>query len=327
VSKKQSEAAEFSPRSQASVLAATEIEAKIASVRDTILDKEEEQRQLEQRKETRFKHSLKEPHNRAGAASIEVASLNTKTAACRDEIKALQEHLAFLQEHLKNITTGAGQERDRQQRQQLATLTAERLKRDWRIDEMFANLDAELRERDAQTVEMAEIAATLEMKVNLDQRRFDELHASLPEGVGAKSESWAGWFLGKPTDAKTYVVRDIQLVLPETLAHPGIYNRFDRVELYDEQARELLRTDRRPRITNSEVSVNHPPSIVLLEEFEALSEEADDRGVEIEYLWAREQSEAVRQAHLLHIGFHDWVSSWDAKPDPLPERKSKAVVA
>jgi len=69
------------------------------------------------------------------------------------------------------------------------------------------------------------------------------LAASLPEELLASSERWAARFLGKQKSLRSYVVRTDRLVVPETLTSASVCYFGERIELTEEQARELLRED------------------------------------------------------------------------------------
>jgi hypothetical protein len=129
---------------------------------------------------------------------------------------------------------------------------------------------------------MLEPANTIELaRDGLDAERLDGLLVSLPAEVYSASERWADWCLGREKDAKTYVVTDDFLAIPETLASAGVYRFGDRVELSADQARDLLREDRPNR------SADFPwrcltPSIIPVEEFEAIAAEAKEKEESIE---------------------------------------------
>jgi len=175
------------------------------------------------------------------------------------------------------------------EQQQLAQLAAERLEKDREVNDAVASLRQVLKARAALTSKMRESAASLDFTSNdefLDAQPFDELLASLPEDLLARSQDRAAWFLGKHKDMKPYIVRVRLLVIPETLVSHGVYHFGDRIELSDKEARGLMRKDR-PAPTRDARWRCTPPSVVTVEAWDTGTALAAKRGSTIQefLLW------------------------------------------
>jgi hypothetical protein len=227
----------------------------------------------------------------------------------RRKLTAYKEEHASAEKTITQLAPSPGALGARPKEQQrLAQLTAERLEKDTRVSDLIASLRKALRERAELTVTMKESAATLDFTSKddfLDAQRFDELLASLPEGLLARSERWAGWFLGKQKDTKPYVVCDGLLVVPETLASPGVYRFGDRVELREEEAQEFLRKDR-PAPERNEPWHKALPSIMTVEDWEAATVTAAEHGITVQNVvfWEHVERDAENKETFNRTGQH-----------------------
>jgi hypothetical protein len=190
-----------------------------------------------------------------------------------------------LDEHLTAEREGA--EERRQLQSTMAALVKQRVKKDEEIEAELARLGKLRQERDGLTGKMQTAAEGLGMSCDVDGG-FSELFSSLPTSVIDASRKWAKCFLGERDDVRAYVVYADVLEVQENLAYSGYYMRGDTVYLGDEEARELLRTDRRDK--NGWL----PPSVITVETFEKALEAAEgDR----RYVWGRVQAAVERSGN------------------------------
>jgi hypothetical protein len=73
----------------------------------------------------------------------------------------------------------------------------------------------------------------------LDEQRFDSLLEALPGDVGEKSTQWAARFCGVRAPGSLRCVVTGRAMLPETLAHNGVYQPGDVIYLAPNEAAEF----------------------------------------------------------------------------------------
>jgi hypothetical protein len=130
-------------------------------------------------------------------------------------------------------------------RRRASEIVTRRLERYGEIDQRVEELRPMLSECNKDTEELERIADELDLHVHggFDSARYEKLAASLPKDLLEESERWCGWFLGKPKGGQRYIVRVQSLVLPESLAHHGVFVFGDSVYLNDQEAEPLLSAD------------------------------------------------------------------------------------
>ena len=197
-------------------------------------------------------------------------------------IKACNEERARVQEAIRKLDPSPAEIQARlAQQRQLAQVANSRLEKDRKADELLKELRKLLRERVESTNELAKSATALELTMpedGLDASRFEKLLASLPEDLFRASERWHAWFLGKQKDANPYKVIDEHLMVRETLMHHGIYHFADQILLTEEEARELQRKDRPSPVRRTPWGYV-PPSIMPVQDFEAVARAATEKGI------------------------------------------------
>jgi len=160
------------------------------------------------------------------------------------EAVAYREQRDHIQTEIANLAPGPAQAAERAQRQNhLAQLATDRLKKDELAEGALKGLRRLLEERAELTAKMLKAAEAIDLTIGedrLDSRRFEELLVSLPEDLLAGSNRWHVWFIGKQQGLKPYVVVVEKLTLPESLARANFYRFGEKVELTDEEARNLL---------------------------------------------------------------------------------------
>ncbi|MBZ5697906.1 MAG: hypothetical protein LAN18_05105 [Acidobacteriia bacterium] len=234
----------------------------------------------------------------------------------RERTQSCDEHIAELEAEKAKLIPSSEQAHARAERQQLlASLAIERLGKDREIAKVLANLRSLLGERSGLTAKMMEIVPSIDFTVDgdLDARPFNDLLAALPSDLAGDSERWLDWFLGSNKIAKPYVVRDERLVVAETLANAGIYQRGERIELSDERAVELLR-ENRPSTDTEKHWRRLPPSIITLENYEAALASAEKAGCSVQDLWAQEDIARF------HEQDRDWIERFQGQAKALSHR-------
>ncbi len=274
--------AQYSARSQRSMLDEERLRGELAEIGKLVQYTERKKAEAEQLKARYLK--LAAEGGRSGHDSLTLARGLQELEDARRVLAAYDEQRKAIEARIAGLALSPAQVVERRERQNyVAQLTDERHKKDQHIDgalKAVRRLLQERRELSAKIQKSADAAEITPGADGLDAQRFDELLAALPEDLLTESNRWAGWFLGTQS-AKPYVVRDRLLVLPETLASHGVYCFGERVELSDEQARELLREDR-PARTNVAPWRCAPPSIMTVEAWDAAVALAKGRGVTVE---------------------------------------------
>jgi hypothetical protein len=294
-----------SPRSQRSLIAEDNLRRDLGKIDDLIGLTQRQIAELEKAKARQMGMLAKV----RGVDQVYLSHLLADLEDKRRKLAAYKEQRAFDENTITQLAPTPASITERAERQQyLAGLAIERLGKDTRVNDLISSLRKALRERAELTATMKESAATLDFTSKddfLDAQRFDELLALLPEGLLARSERWAGWFLGKQKDAKSYIVRDRLLVIPESLATHGIYRFGDRVELREEEAQEFLRKDR-PAPERNEPWHKAPPSIMTIEDWEAATVAAAERGITVQNVmfWEHVERDAKNKETFNRTGQH-----------------------
>jgi hypothetical protein len=145
---------------------------------------------------------------------------------------------------------------------------------------------------------MRRAAESFDLRDPLDSSRFEDLLRSLPENILAQSEEWHSQFFGLSSESrKTYVVIADNLILAESFSSAGVHSFGDRVQLADEDARELLRRDRRAPKGSSGPDLL-PPSIVSEEDWAAAVAAAEASGNSVNWEVFRMSREAASRRSL-----------------------------
>ena len=288
----------FSPRSQRVLIFEKGLRAKLAKCEARIGYLERKIREGEQTKTRQMKCVVEGKTQNTQYLGDMLRALedsNREVSAFREQRTQIQSEIAALAP-----TPASAAERSERQRY-LARLAAERLEKDRLAEGALKGLRRLLEERAQLTAKMADAAQAADFMIaddNLDAQRFDELLASLPEGVAAESERWLAWFTGKEEGLKSYavVVDQAERLEPETLACAGFHGFGETVQLTDREASQLLRA------VYPQGTIRHdsrwsyePPRIMPLEAFEALQSEAADEGVSAQVVVARRNQEQEEQ--------------------------------
>jgi hypothetical protein len=139
---------------------------------------------------------------------------------------------------------------------------------------------------DEQTSDMARAAQaiSLTMPGNDLEASFQKLRASLPAGqLFDTADRQGARFLGRPKNAKPYVVRIEYLAMNETLAHHGIYHFGETIFLEEKEAADLMSTDFSAG-THAAPWRSEPPAVMSPEAYDAMVRTAHERGVTAESL-------------------------------------------
>jgi len=310
---KETKAKQWSARSQRSYLEEHRLRQELANCESGIAASERKVEELEKLKAAQLNRTFAE------SPGYSIAHLPSTVAALEDEkrcLSAFQEHRAS---HLSQIhdhveVTPTEEEARTAQQERVAAMVAERLERDRKIDSAVAALKTMLQERAKLSARMAEACSAIELDFNdYVSERFDSLLASLPDGLAEASEAWKARQFGERVRAKPYIVRDDCLVVPETLAHSGVYRFGETILLTDAEAGELLRVDRPDPAANAFAPwLRLPPSISTIEAHEAATAKAEKKGISAKqvYFWEDyERDRELRERHQQNRG-------QDAQPPP-----------
>jgi hypothetical protein len=265
-------------RSQASFIEQTRLRDKLSCVESLI---QSTQRKIAEFEENRKWMLRQNAGKDAGKWDRGIANATAMLRDQREILSIYQEQRDQLNAEVAALDPTPKQIAERaKQQSRLMQIAGERLEKDREADSLVAQLRTLLAARGELTAAMTEIAEDLEFRIGesgLDARRFERLLDSLPEELAATSERWNAWFFGKQESVTRYIVRDERLILPETLAHHGVLHCGDEVFLTDEEARELLREDRR----GPERELSVPPNLLTVEAHEALQNRAKEKGVTV----------------------------------------------
>lgn len=293
----------FSPRSQRVLIQEKVLRNKLGKCDAKITYLERTIRELEQAKARQLEFSVTGRNTNGHVLPLMLRDLegkNLEVAAFREQRTQIQSEIAALAP-----TPASAAERAERQRH-LARLAAERLEKDRLAEGALKGLRRLLDERAQLTAKIVEASRSADLTIsddNLDARRFEELLASLPEGLAAESERWFGWFTGQEEGLKPYVVvvDQIERLEPESLVRAGFYGFGETVQLTDREASELLRAVHPSgNVTHDSRWSYEPPRIMPLEAYEALCSEAADEDMSAQAILARrnqEQEEKLRDQY------------------------------
>jgi hypothetical protein len=285
----------YSLRSQRSLLREVELSADLRKCEGLVGYTERRIAELEEDKARQLKGSL----SHDGMDRLVLARTLEQLESENRIVIPYREQRDQIQAEIDKLGASPAQAAERAERHRyLAKLAADRVQKDQLVEGALNGLRRLLKERGELTGKMLKGAEAADFTVDddgLDARRFDELLAALPGELALSSEHWLEWFLGKGESLKTYVVRDKSLTVPETLANPGVVHFGDRIELRQDQARELLRNDRPARDPNE--SWRHlPPSIMTVEGYEAMVRAAEKQGFSLETFRFKEDADRDEKA-------------------------------
>jgi hypothetical protein len=277
---------EWSPRGQSDIVEERSLREAVSRAEDRKRFVEMEIEGLREREEQFLKMLDRNPEHGTGLVSEVTRRLEDRTRDLRIFEGCVARAREKLDAHL-SAEQGGAEERRRLQAT-MAALVKQRLKKDEEIEAALAHLRKRLQERDELTSKMQAAANSLGMSRDVDGD-LSKLFSSLPASIIDASREWAKRFLGQREDVKPYVVYADTLQLEEALADSGFYLRGDEVLLSDEEARELLRNDRR-----GENWSWLPPSVITVETFEKALEAAEgDRN----YVWSRVEAAVERSGN------------------------------
>jgi hypothetical protein len=275
----------YSLRSQRSLLEEDRARGEIRAIDDLIGSTERKVLELEKDKARTLGRISAGAVNQGYLSSVleDLEDNRRKLTAYREQRALVENKIAQLAPNPRALGARA------KEQHRLAQLVAERSEKDKQVNDALASLRQALQDRMGLTATMKESAAALDLPSDgdsLDAGRFDELFASLPEDLLARSQCWAAWFLGKEEHVKPYIVRDRLLAIPETLASHGVHHFGDRIILPEERARELMREDRPAPIQPAPWRCA-PPSIMTVEAYEAAVSSAGKKGITVQevLLW------------------------------------------
>ncbi len=281
----QKENLKWPERSQASILRQDDIEEERRELQGEIKRFKEKVVTLEARR----KSCGKKPHL-VDMLQITVTDLRT----AREMLEVKEELLRETEEEILSYTPTPEAAAQREEKQKaLAALAEERAGMDRQVSEALGQLRNLLKRRRAFTERMAVHAKNLEMDIDLDQARFDNLNSYLPATLLAQSETWVDWFLGRQTGKVRAVCRG-RVERRESLAHNGIYNLGDVVELSQAQFDQLHRKDR-PAGKQYAPWECKPPSVFSLEEHKDARAEAEKKNISLEEVVACQDIRQFRQ--------------------------------
>jgi hypothetical protein len=221
-------------------------------------------------------------HEDNSTARYNLGEMLKDVAGQRDFVRACESDRASTQAEILKLTLGPVECKVRLGRQeQVASLVGARLEKDREADRLIGDLKRVLGERAALTRKIGEQCEALDLEISpdgLDEARFENLLASLPEGVLTGSERWHGWFVGKRKDVKPYVVRAHRLMATETLFHNGVYSFGDSIYLSEQEASDLLCEEYAG--THPEARWRcAPPLVMTVEAYQMAVETALEKGI------------------------------------------------
>jgi hypothetical protein len=269
---------EFSTRSQASFRREQELKEEIGKIENQRRYSERKLAELETAKERLSKSVLAGDTAMHGALALtlrEIEDEQRKVKVFEELIGGLRKQIAQIQE-----SVAAGRQRRIEGLKAVGKLAITRTESDLAIERLLADLRRGLQERAETSRKMQEAGKEIELSTDWDTERYDQLLAILPETMLPASERWSAKFLGKREGTKEYVVRVDQLLLPETLAHSGVYFFGDIVRLLDDEARELLRENVRAPRSNAPWGVA-PAKIMPLGDFQEAEKASKAAGISV----------------------------------------------
>lgn len=271
----------YSARSQRSVILESNLRKEIRKVTGTIGRFQRKLPELEASKASITKMVVVEDQSnmqpQLDATLLEIANTHGVIKACEEEKSRTEEAVRKLDPDPVEIQARLIRQRE------LAALAERRQQQDRKVDVLLKELREALEERAYVTAEMSSAAENLELTIPKDdlEMRLEKLSASLPADLLTASERWHCWFLGKQDGRKPYRVCEEHLLVPETLAHNGLYHFGDTIQLTEEEARVLSRADR-PASKRRQMWTCAPPSVMTVEAFAAAVRTAKEKGVSVQ---------------------------------------------
>jgi hypothetical protein len=293
----------YSPRSQRNWLAQRKLEQERKSCEGLIHYCERAVGELEKSKEAQLKAQIE----RQGGSGQFFGRTLTDLAEKNAELATYKERRTLIQSQIEALASPSPQQAaERAERQNsLAKLAAERLQKDRLVGGALKALRGLLEERAELTAKMLIGAEAADLTIDdgrLDAQRFEELLASLPEEVTATSKGWHAWFIGDQEGMKSYAVVATELRVVESLARANSYAFGDKVELTDEEARDLRREVCPIGRARYDLPWSFEPArIVPLEVFEALVREATDKGSTAQNLVSLRNAEAEERLKARYV--------------------------
>ena len=162
------------------------------------------------------------------------------------QIKAFQEHAASLRQQIGALENPSKAQKAARGKAQdaLKRLLLARKEVDDRLDGLNAAMRGILETRAGSTAKITEVAGVLEFapEVDLDGSRFTELLFSLPVEITESSRKWLDAFLGTEKGKQAHIIGEKPFIVPETLAHCGVFLPGEQAFLTEAQA-ALLAAD------------------------------------------------------------------------------------
>ena len=280
MSKKENAIGNWTPRSKAAVLRRERLERQREILQEHIAHGKKEIAELEKDRE-RCAERVANGENIYYALDNCLDELRTK----KEKLDVWYDQLDRVEKQIESCNPTAEEAAERKKNQNtLAVFAEERLATDGKIHEQLAQLSDLLQRRREVSGQMAEKAKVLEMEIEfyLDQDRFDALLDSLPTNLLALSEKWVEWLFGRERGEVSAVARE-RVEQREKLAHTGIHEPGDLLELSQAEFDELHRTDRFKRTNASHLEWKYiPPSVFSREEYEAAVAEAEEKGMTLQ---------------------------------------------
>jgi hypothetical protein len=271
----------YSARSQRSIILESNLRKEIRKVGATIDRFRKKLPELEQSKASLTKMVVVQDQSnmqpQLDMTLLEIANVHGVIKACEEERSRTEEAVKKLDPSPVEVQARLIRQRN------LAALAEGRQEQDEKVDRLLKELRQVLDDRAQLTAEMSSAAEALELAIPKDDldTRLEKLSASLPADLLAASERWHCWFLGKPNGTRPYRICDEHLVVPETLAHNGLYHFGDTIQLTEGEAQLLSRADR-PAPKRRAMWTYAPPSVMTVEAFAAAVRTAKEKGVSVQ---------------------------------------------
>jgi hypothetical protein len=292
----------FSERSQHSCIVERDLRRERGKCEGTIGYIQVKVDEAERSREAQTRHALAE--RGYSSSSLVLRNVLIELEGHNRELGHFKDHRETLDSQIAESMKPDPTRNEKQSR--LSALVVQRLAKDRQAETALNGLRKLLAERTELTAEITAAAASLDFTVNgpdgLDAKRITDLSASLPKEIAETSEQWAGWFFGENEGAKPYVVRVGDIVIPETLDHSGVYYFGETVMLTDEQARELLRSDRPWSEIGNQKWDLLPPSVMTPETFQETLAAAEKQGISVPEFHAQQDAARRLDAKHAHYG-------------------------
>jgi len=313
-----------SARSQRSLLRQHELQVELAKHESHAAAHRRKISELESSKKTILGLLSKGKGGNAAGLDEGLRATNHALTDTGDKLAYSEGEIARLAAEIKALDLTPEQAKKRAlQQDQLSSLAAERLAKDREVESAADALRRILQERAQLTAKIASCADALEITLGadgLDTVRAEQLVSALPEQFAAESERWAAALHGTREGLQTYVVRAQVLVIPETLAHHGVYHRGEKIDLPEREARELL--GERPAATLEAPWRRAAPQLVTPEAYAEAQARAEQTGISVEDAWAYENLDREKQARAAHEAQRAPQRSYPLPATAIPRRPS-----